>query len=468
MRHLVHGWLVVWALFLAMDVQGDTIPSSGPVCIIPIREDIMPPLVFLVRRGVKEAMERKAGVLILDMDTHGGRVDVTEEILKILGEFKGKSVTYVNRKAFSAGAFISVATQEIYMAPESVIGAAAPIMLSPGGGASTLPETVEAKMTSGISALIRATAEKNGHNIEVVEAMIDKNKVLTIDGKVLNEKGRILTLTNREAEEKYGTPPKRLLSSGTVGSLEELVTLLGYKNSPQILIQPSGAENLGFWLNKISPILLIIGVIGVYIEFKTPGFGAPGVIGITAFVLYFLGPYIAGISGLEWVLLFAIGLGLLITEIFFFPGTIIVGLIGAGLIVLALVMALVDLYPGMPTVPSLPQLRRPAEVLSWALLGCGILILLLSRFLPKTVQFQRLVSQSASGVATVRLQKIEQQARIGEIGSTVSPLHPGGKAVFNNERLDVVTQGEMISKDTTVRIIGYSGRDAVVEEVRST
>ena len=93
----------------------------------------MPPLVYVVRRGVKEAMEANADALILDMNTDGGRVDVTEEIIQIISKFKGTTVTYVNDRAFSAGAFISVATQKIYMAPQSVIGAAAPIMMSPGG-----------------------------------------------------------------------------------------------------------------------------------------------------------------------------------------------------------------------------------------------------------------------------------------------------------------------------------------------
>ena len=123
----------------------------------------------------------------------------------MINRFEGRTVTYVNDKAYSAGAFISVATQEIYMAPVSVIGAAAPILMSPGGGPGEMPNTMEVKMTSGISAMIRATAERHGHDPEVVEAMIDKSKELVRDGKVLSEKGQILTLTNTEAEALYGS-----------------------------------------------------------------------------------------------------------------------------------------------------------------------------------------------------------------------------------------------------------------------
>src|SRR3989454_12731045 len=94
-------------------------PDQKKVYVLPIRDGIMPPLVYLVRRGIKEAMEAHADLLVLDMDTNGGRVDTTREIIDILNQFKKQTATYVNKNAFSAGAFISVATQRIYMAPQS-------------------------------------------------------------------------------------------------------------------------------------------------------------------------------------------------------------------------------------------------------------------------------------------------------------------------------------------------------------
>ncbi|MDQ6633001.1 MAG: ATP-dependent Clp protease proteolytic subunit, partial [Verrucomicrobiota bacterium] len=161
-------WLAAF-FFLTQIFSGNDsrAADNSKVYVLPIRDDIMPPLVYLVRRGVKEAMEAQAELLIIDMDTNGGRIDTTEEIIGILNQFKGKTVTYVNRKAFSAGAFISFASQKIYMAPQSVIGAAAPIMLAPGGTSpEAMPDTMEAKISSGVSALVRANAEKNGYNVE--------------------------------------------------------------------------------------------------------------------------------------------------------------------------------------------------------------------------------------------------------------------------------------------------------------
>ena len=446
----------------ALEVSSKKEASSKTVYILPIREDIMPPLVYLVRRGVKEAMEAKADLLILDMETNGGRVDSMKEIIEIINQFKGKTVTYVNPKAFSAGALMSFATQKIYMAPESVIGAAAPIMMSPGGsGAEAMPDTMEAKTASAISALVRVNAEKNGHNVEVVDAMVKKTKEFKIDGKVLNEKGQILTLTNVEAEKEYDGKP--LLSAGTVDSMDALLDKLGYGNAKRVEIKPTGVETLGFWINAISPLLLIIGIAGIYIEFKTPGFGLPGIIGIAAFAIYFFGGYVAGLSGFEWIAVFVLGLILVALELFVHPGTILPGLLGAMLMLVALVMAMVDIYPGMPSVPTIPQLELPLRGLFIALVGSLIAVFLLSRVLPKTPVYRLLVSRSASGVGSVAQQEKKQASRVGQVGTAISALRPGGKAQFGDEIIDVISQGDMIAKGQKVKIIGHSATEAIVE-----
>ncbi len=460
------GWLVLTAApAFAVETPPSSLAPTGKVFILPIREDIMPPLVYLVRRGVKEAMEANADALIFDMNTDGGRVDVTEEIIGIISKFNGKTFTYVNDRAFSAGAFISVATRKIYMAPQSVIGAAAPIMMSPGGtGAERLPDTAEAKMTSAVRALMRAQAEKNGHNIEVIEAMIDKTKALTIDGEMLNKEGNILTLTDRQAAKEYGTPPRPLLSSGTVESMDALLQQLGYAGAQRIDIKPSGAEQLGIWINTLSPVLLILGIVGLYIEFKTPGFGLPGIVGITAFAIYFLGGYVAGLSAAGWMLAFVVGLILVVVELFVVPGTFIAGLAGVVLMLVAVVMGMVDMYPGGPAVPTLPQVVLPLRNISAAVIVSFVLALLLARFLPKTPLYQQLVSQTASGVDTVAALEKQHAARVGRTGVTLSPLCPGGKARFGDELLDVITRGEMVEKGRSVKIIRHSGPNEVVEE----
>lgn len=466
-RCLLLGWLLLTVPggFAAQTNLAAT--STGrKVYIVPIRENIMPPLVYVVRRGVKEAMEAKADAIIFDMNTDGGRVDVTEEIIRIISKFKGPTITYVNDRAFSAGAFIAVGTQKIFMAPQSVIGAAAPIMMTPGAGSvEKMPDTFEAKMTSAVRALVRTQAEKNGHNIDVVEAMIDKTKALEIDGNVLNKEGNILTLTDRQAAREYGSPPKPLLSSGTMESIEALLAHLGYAGAQQVEIKPTGTEKLGTWINAIAPILLIIGIVGLYIEFKTPGFGLPGIVGIIAFAIYFFGGYVAGLSAAGWVIVFIVGLILVLLELFVFQGTFIAGIVGAALMLIALVMGMVDVYPGAPPVPTLPQLKLPLQDIALAIGVSFLIALVMARFLPRTTLWHKLVSQTASGVVSVAALEAQQTARIGKTGVAISPLCPGGKARFDDQLLDVITRGEMVGKGRSVKIIGHSGLDAVVEAV---
>jgi membrane-bound serine protease (ClpP class) len=461
-----------WLLFLLLTLcatlldAADTAsisPAPKRVYILPIRDDISKPLVYVVRRGVKEAMEAKADVLVIDMKTNGGRGDAMMDIIEILDQFKGDTVTYVNREAFSAGALISFATRRIFMAPDAVIGAAAPVMASAEGGASAMPDTMEAKSASAIAAMIRARADRNGHNPEIVDAMIRKTKELTIDNVKLNEKGAVLTLNNKEAERLFGNPAKPLLSAGTVETLDALIEKVAGAGAIRVRIESSGWEQLGSWLNAISPILLILGIAGVYLEFKSPGFGLPGTIGILAFALYFFGGYVAGLSGMGWIMVFFLGVGLVALELFAFPGTLALGITGVACMFASLIMAMVDFYPGMPAMPTMKQLSLPMNDLLIASAGAAVVIWLMSLWLPKTLYWQRMVTQSASGAQSDQLLERQQSARIGQVGVTVSPLHPGGKARFGDEILDVIAQGETIEKGRPVRIIGNSGHEAVVE-----
>jgi membrane-bound serine protease (ClpP class) len=322
---------------------------------------------------------------------------------------------------------------------------------------------MEVKATSAISALVRANAEKNGHNPAVADAMVKKTAELKLDDKVINEKGQILTLTDREAGREYGQPAKPLLSAGTVENLDALLQHLGHGSLSVKRVEPSGVERLGTWINALAPVLLIIGIAGIYIEFKTPGFGLPGIIGVTAFAIYFFGGYVAGLTGLEWVAVFLVGLALVALELFFFPGTLVLGFAGFGLVLVSLVMALVDRYPGGPALPTLPQLNAPLNDLAIAGVGSIVAILLLSRLLPKTSAYSALVSQGASGVQAEQALAIAQQQRLGQTGIALTSLRPGGKAQFGDAVLDVITRGDLIEKGRPVRVVGSSGPEAVVE-----
>lgn len=440
--------------------------AARQTVIIPIRQEVGAPLTFIVKRGVKEAIRSGASTVILDMETPGGRLDHTDEIIDLLNRFPGRKVTLVNRSAYSAGAFIAFATTNIYMVPQSVIGAATPIMVNPlDGSVAGMPESVEAKMTSAVKAKVRAIAQQNGHNPDVAEAMIDRTKKLEIDGKVINEAGSILTLTDREAAEVFGDPPKPLLSSGTVADMDGLLKVLGLPRSGVLEITPTGVETLASWIGKISPILLLIGMLGVYLEFKTPGFGAPGIIGGICLLIYFFGAYVAGLSGLEWLLVFVVGLALVIVEFFVLPGTLVSGIVGAGLMITALVMAMVDRFPGMPLIPSVGDLEAPLKNLAIALVGSIVGAVLFARFLPTMPVYRRMMTTGVSGDRGVRQQTEDHEQLLGLEGVAVSVLRPGGKVRLGDKFVDAISRGELVENGRRIRVVGFSGRECVVEAV---
>ena len=155
---------------------------------------IAKPELYILRRGLKAAIEQNVDTIVLDMETPGGALDVTFEMLKALEKFPGKTVTYVNREAISAGALISAGTDEIYFAPGGVIGAAAPVLATGG----EIDETMREKIVSYLKARVRSVSEGKGYRGEVISAMIDKDFELKIGESVIKPKGELLSLTARK------------------------------------------------------------------------------------------------------------------------------------------------------------------------------------------------------------------------------------------------------------------------------
>ena len=128
--------------------------SRGVVYRIPVSGVVELGLAPFIERGIDEAARAGAVAVILDMDTPGGRVDAAERIADAIADAEIPVYTYVNRRAFSAGALISLATDRIYMRPGSVIGAATPV-----DGAGT---KASEKIVSAMRSEMRALAEAQG------------------------------------------------------------------------------------------------------------------------------------------------------------------------------------------------------------------------------------------------------------------------------------------------------------------
>src|SRR4029077_3037167 len=202
--------------------------------------------------------------------------------------------------AGSAGAIIAIATQHIFMAPVSAIGAAAPIL--PTG--EDLPSTAKEKTISYWSGLVRGSAIKNGHNPDVAEAFINKDKEVKIGDRVIHPKGSVLPLNAQDATERINGNP--LLAEGIADSIGDLTKKAGLKGNV-VTIEPTGFEQIAFWITALAPLLLLGGILGAYLEFKIPGVTWPGIISAICFALFFLGQYLAALACWEVVALFILG-----------------------------------------------------------------------------------------------------------------------------------------------------------------
>lgn len=437
--------------------------ATPTVCVITVREDITRNTLFLVRRGLNEAADQRATAVVVDMDTNGGSLAATEDILKLLSRATTPTYTYVNTKAFSAGAIIASATDKIYMAPGSVIGAATPIMVVPGQGVQELPAAEREKMNSATRALVRATAQAKGHNGDVFEAMVDKDKGLIVAGVSVCATGRLLTLTSEEAAKTYGDPAQPLLSAGTVPTLSALLAKQNLAHANVVTIEPYGFELLARGITAISPLLIIVGLVGIYLEIKSPGLMAPAVVAVVCFGLVFAGYIVAGLAGWEQPAMFIVGVLLLVFELIF-PGHLVSGILGLGLILTSLLLAMSEKWPGTSWVPTWSQLQWPLIKVLLSFGGATAVMIVLGRYLPKSAFFQRMeLAAATSNAAGYTTAGPEAAAVVGATGVAETILRPAGKGRFGTELVDVVTEGDLIEKGTSITITEVQGSRVVVQ-----
>ncbi|HEX3817085.1 MAG TPA: hypothetical protein VHW03_02220, partial [Chthoniobacterales bacterium] len=387
-----------------------------------------------------------------------------EKITGVLNHATIPTYTYINSNAGSAGAIIALATRHIYMAPVSAIGAAAPILSS----GQDLPPTEKEKAISYWSALVRGSALRNGHNPDIGEAFMNKDKEVKIGNKVVHPKGTLLSLNAQEATQKFNGKP--LLADGIANSLGDLVQQAGLKGAI-VRLDPTGFEQLAFWLTTLSPLLLLGGIIGAYLEFKIPGFGIAGIVSIICFALFFLGHYFAGLAGWETVALFILGFVFVIIEVLFFGhSTIIVGVVGVLLMLASLLWAMIDRYPGQGFFPTGAMLKIPVTNLFLTFLVAAAIIAVLARFLPRTSIYRRFILSTTNPPGP----SLGEPARSfvsatpiapGMRGRSLTILRPSGKAQFDDRVVDVVTEGEFIAPETPIAVISTDGMRVIVKGI---
>ncbi|MEO7415233.1 MAG: NfeD family protein [Opitutaceae bacterium] len=431
------------------------------VVAIKVHEQIGSAILYIVRRGVKEAIAAKADVVVFDIKTPGGALDSTFEIMEAIAQFPGTTIAFVNNEAMSAGAFISAVTGEIWFTPDGVIGAAAPV----ASGGAEVEKTMRLKVVSYLKARMRATSEGRGYRGQVISAMIDEDLELKIDDQILKGKGELLTLTATEASKVYGSPPQPLLAAGIAKNLDELLTKkFGTGGYAVLHLETTWSENLAVLLNRVSPVLLGLGMLALFIEFKTPGFGIFGISGIVLLAVVFLGNFVAGLSGHEPMLVFAAGLLLIVAELFLFPGSFVLALAGLVLMLGSLVWSMADIWPNQPVVLSGDLLAGPFKQLLIALLIGGGMLGLLYRFLPHGWIWNRLaVGGAVLGAGRPVESLAEKAALVGREGIALTNLFPGGQVEIDGKRYEARLEVGFADPGTPVRVLRRTDFDLVVE-----
>lgn len=442
-------------------------PAQAPVYVIPIHDQIEGALLYVIRRGLAEAEQKNAAAIVLVMDTPGGTLSAASDIVRSIQAAKPPVYTFVEKDAFSAGAIIALATKGIYMAPGSVIGDALPIMMSPFGGVQEMPASVEEKAVSAVSALVRSAAQNAGHDPELAEKMVRRELEYKIGDEIISPAGRLLTLTAEEAT-RPGKEGQPLLSAGTAADLPAVLEQLGLAGHPVVEMQITATEKIARWVAAAAPILMMLGFLGIYIEIKTPGFGLPGTLGILCLALFFWGHHIAGLAGMEDLVLFVLGAVLLLVEIFLIPGFGFTGIAGLTLVFLSLIGAMTRMAPGGPWLPTWGDVELPIFKFCAALVGAGAGALILGRYLPRSRLFGRITLSAANTAAEGYTASPDTSLLVGKTGITLNQLHPAGAVRFGDERLDVVTSGEFIDAGAIVQVIEAHGNRIVVAKQMST
>jgi len=456
---------------------------EGKVVVIEVGQDTLSAgkaSFDFMDRTLKKAELDGATAVIFDMDTPGGLAWYTEGlVLDALQNVSLPTYTFVNPRAESAGAIIALGTDHIYMRPAATIGSA----LVVSGTGQDLPEAMSDKVTQMIIGTVRNIAELNGHNPDVAEAFVTRDKEVKIDGVVIHEAGNVLNLNTIDATEEVGGRP--VLAKGVAQDLEGILEAEGL-DGEIVRAERLGMEAFAHWVQKLSVLLIVIGLAGAYLELNSPGFGLPGLISVTTFSLFFFGNYMAGnLAGYELAVLLVLGLVLIGVEIFLFPGAIIPGAVGGALVLVALGLAMVDRvdlewkWNDLPGAESWFAIFREAIfTVAAGLVGALGLAMLGMRYLPQTRLGSRFILQEAvAGGASLPQSPSKpaaggveesrgkgESSLVGREGETTTDLLPSGKGNFGGRLLDIVSGGEFIGKGQTVRVVSHEGSRVVVEK----
>ncbi len=427
--------LVVILCLLAFTplIQG----ADDIVYVVPVKGAVEHGLKSYLERAFGEAEKKDAAALVLEFNTPGGRIDAAQEIRELIVEAPFPVYAYVKPHALSAGAYLSLACDRLFMAPGGTIGAAEP---RTGLAAE---ETTDEKLLSFWEGEMRTTAELRGRDPDIAAAMVRKE--ISIPGVV--ESGKLLTLTTKQAE-SLG------FIDGVFNSRAELLEHLGLEETRVVTEEMSAAEKLARFITNpvVSTLLITIGLAALVLEIFTAGFGVAGSISILSFALFFGGHILAGLAGYEVIVLFLTGVVLLVMEAFV-AGFGILGAAGIIALIASILLSAANTGEGL-------RILIISFFLAAAIIAVSLRFLVKSRWLSSVILSYR--EDKELGYVGPK-QALEL---LGKEGITLTPLRPSGTAEIEDLRVDVVSDGGFVPVNTLVKVVTIEGPRVVVRQIK--
>jgi len=435
--------LVLLTIFIASSNAEEKIK----VYLIDISGDIDLGLAPYVQRVINEAEESKASAVILKVNTFGGRVDAATQIRDAIINSKVLTIAFIDKRAISAGALISIAAKKIVMSPGSTIGATT--VVDQSGTKAT------EKYQSYMRSEMRSTAERNGRRPDIAEAMVDERIVIK-DFPELDDSTKLLTLTTEEAL-KVG------YCDFVASNLQEVLSHFNLKDAEVVSSEINWAEKVVSFLHNpiISGILIMLGILGLLTEIKTPGWGVAGTIGLISLALFFGAGYILQLANVWEILVFIVGFVLLIIEIFYIPGFGFLGILGIIMMIGAIFFGLIGDFP----IISENEISNALIQLAASLVASIVFLFILWRFLPGTPIWGRLILATSENQKEGFVSNPDLSFLVGKRGKALSLLRPAGIAIIEGKRYDVVSEGEFIQKDEEVEVTEVIGSKIIVKRL---
>ena len=425
---------------------------------VPIQSTIDLGLPNYIQRSIEEAVNDSANAIIFDLNTFGGRVDGATQIKDEILNSPILTVAFINKRAISAGALISLSCDKIYMTSGATIGAATAVDMSGNKGSEKVISYMREEMAS--------TAESNGRNSEIARGMVDEDlyfEYLFINGDSVfvddiegRKEGKLISLTTNQAI-KYS------IADGKAETFQDVLEQINLENSKIIDFSINWVESMRRFLTDptVSSLLMTLGFLGLLFEIQSPGWGIPGSIGILSLLLFFGSTIDTGLATGPELIIIGIGILLLLLEFFIIPGFGLLGISGLIVILGGLFMLLIPENP----------LTNDYNSASWAFaistIGSILSIFLIFRLLSKTKFWEKLTLQTIQKSSEGYNTSIGLESFVGKLGFATSDLRPSGWAEFESKKLFVVTEGEFVDRKEKVQILSVDGNRIVVRKTNN-